>query len=105
MEESNQKRFNRLEEEFRALHAEGAGAKPDPKWCNGVMADIRALNVDARESKGREKLILRFTTFAAAAALILVAAAFQFNAFVYTDMSDLFFGSTFNLFDFRALMF
>ena len=105
MEKSNKKSFNRLEKEFCSLHAEGVGVKPNSNWCSRVMADIRALNVREKEWQGTEKLILRFTTFAAAAALILVAAAFQFNAFVYTDMGDLFFGATFNLFDFNALIF
>ena len=105
MEEHNQKRYKRLEDEFRTLHAEGAGAKPDLEWNNGLMADIRALQRDDGQSNGMEKLVLRFTTLAAAAALILVVSAFQTNTFVYPEMSDWFFDGTFSLVDYGTLLF
>ena len=91
MEEGKQKRLNRFEDEFRTLHAEGAGARLDKEWHNAIMTYIRALKIDEESTIGTEKSILRFTTLAAAAALILVVATFQTDALVYTDISNWFF--------------
>ena len=105
MKEGKQKRLNRLEDEFHTLHAEGAGARPDNEWHNAIMADIRALKINKEPTIGTEKSILRFTTLAAAAALILVLATLQTDALVYTDVSDWFFGANFGLFDYETLVF
>ena len=105
MEKGKQNRLNRLEHEFRTLHAEGAGAVPDEEWHNAIMADIRALKIDEEPTMGTEKSILRFTTLAAAAALILAVATLQTDALVYTDISDWFFGVNFGLFDYETLVF